>query len=147
MKFISNYPSRYESIIVFINIILVCFIIGIIIQGNLVVLLLLSVIYPLSMFGTYMMCEVAYNEYDKRFEVRRQFRQKEYYHVTEFVKIKKIFGATCAIYFNDGSKYYFGLNAIYIMKDYFSLDVDFRRDVALTKEFREIAKQYGEENK
>jgi len=147
MKFISNYPSRNEPIIILINIICICFTIGMIIQGDFRVFLLLSILYPYSMFTTYMMYDVVYNEYDKRFEVRRQFRQKEYYHVAVFVKIKKVFGGYYTILFNDSSKYYFQLNFKDTFKDHFSLDVDFKIDREMTKEFLAIAKQHEEENK
>lgn len=147
MKFISNYPARFEPVFIFVNIIIICFIIGMIIQRDFRIFLFLSIIYPYFVFSTYMMCEVVYNEYDKRFEVRRQFRKKEYYHVTEFIKIKKIFGGYYSLHFNDGSKYFFQLNFIDAFKNHFSLDVDFKLDKKMTKEFLAIAKQHEEENK
>lgn len=107
--------------------------------------LLMAVPVYLFVMSQYNTSDVWFDYEQKQFCLRKQFRKPMYYHVNEFVKVKHIIREFYIVYFNDNAKFFFRLNMEMHLKDYFSLDVDFRRDVVLTKEFRAIAKQYEEE--
>ncbi|MFN5309482.1 MAG: hypothetical protein ACK5C0_08500 [Candidatus Kapaibacterium sp.] len=146
MKRLSTYPNRHEFRIVIITVFVLSALIGSIIIGEFSVLglLIVALVYLFFMIH-YNTSDVWFDYEQKQFCIRKQFQKPVYYHVNEFVKIKHIIKEFYIIYFNDNIQFIFMLNIQMYLKDYFSLDVDFRRDVALTKEFRAIAKQYEEE--
>ena len=104
--------------------------------------LLIAVPVYLFVISQYNTSDVCFDYEQKQFCIRKQFQKPVYYHVNEFIKVKHIVREFYTIYFNDDVNFFFRLNMQMHLKDYFSLDVDFKRDVALTKEFRAIARQY-----
>ena len=146
MKRLSIYPNKNEFHIIAITLLFLSIIVMHIINEEFFSLVLLIAV-PVYLFviSQYNTSDVCFDYEQKQFCIRKQFQKPVYYHVNEFIKVKHIVREFYTIYFNDDVNFFFRLNMQMHLKDYFSLDVDFKRDVALTKEFRAIARQYEEE--